>query len=130
LKEFVDMPGRVTNEFLFSALQTIDVGVACDPINPYNDHCTMNKVLEYMAFGKAQVMFDLTEGRESAGAAALYVRENSATKLGDAIVELLDNPAARERMSVCALERMQTQLNWERSVEQLLAAYKTALQGK
>ena len=44
----VDLPGRVTNEFLFAALQTMDLGVSCDPINPYNDHCTMNKVLEYM----------------------------------------------------------------------------------
>ncbi|MBL9129305.1 MAG: glycosyltransferase family 4 protein, partial [Verrucomicrobiales bacterium] len=59
LREFVDLPGRVTNEELFAALQTIDLGVACDPINPYNHHCTMNKTLEYMAFGKPQVLFDV-----------------------------------------------------------------------
>lgn len=47
LEAFVDLPGRVTNEFLFSALRTIDAGVSCDPINAYNDHCTMNKVLEH-----------------------------------------------------------------------------------
>jgi glycosyltransferase involved in cell wall biosynthesis len=54
LEAFVDMPGRVSNEFLFTALATMDLGVACDPINDYNDHCTMNKTLEYMAFGKAR----------------------------------------------------------------------------
>ena len=32
LQEFVDLPGRVSNDFLFSALRTIDLGVACDPI--------------------------------------------------------------------------------------------------
>ena len=32
----------------------------------------MNKTLEYMTFGKAQVMFDLKEGRASAGDAARY----------------------------------------------------------
>jgi glycosyltransferase involved in cell wall biosynthesis len=127
LQEFVDLPGRVSNEFLFSALKTIDLGVSCDPINSYNDHCTMNKVLEYMAFGKAQVMFDLTEGRESAGEAAVYVNENSAAKLGDAIAQLIDDSAARARMGAIGLERMRTQLNWERSVEQLLAAYAAAL---
>jgi hypothetical protein len=63
----IDMPGRVTNEFLFTGLQTMDLGVACDPINDYNDHCTMNKTLEYMAFSKAQVMFGTREGRFSAG---------------------------------------------------------------
>ncbi len=34
LQGTVDLPGRVSNEFLFSALQTIDIGASCDPINP------------------------------------------------------------------------------------------------
>lgn len=127
LQEYVDLPGRVTNEFLFSALQTIDVGVACDPINPYNDHCTMNKTLEYMAFGKAQVMFATREGRASAGDAALYVEENSAVKLGEAIGRLLDDAALREAMGRIGAERLRNHLNWERSVEQLLEAYRVAL---
>jgi glycosyltransferase involved in cell wall biosynthesis len=127
LRDFIDLPGRVSNEFLFSALKTIDLGVSCDPINAYNDHCTMNKVLEYMAFGKAQVMFNLTEGRESAGDAAVYVNENSAGQLGNAIVRLLDDPATRERMGRLGEARIREQLSWDRSVEQLLAAYKAAL---
>ena len=57
LTQQVTMPGRVSDAFLCSALQTMDLGVACDPINAYNDHCTMNKVLEYMAFAKPMVMF-------------------------------------------------------------------------
>ena len=36
-----------------------------DPTNRYNDHCTMNKVLEYMTFAKPQVLFDLKEGRDA-----------------------------------------------------------------
>jgi glycosyltransferase involved in cell wall biosynthesis len=123
LKGFVDMPGRVSNDFLFTALRTIDLGVSCDPINSYNDHCTMNKVLEYMAFGKAQVMFDLKEGRASAGEAAAYVGENSASRLGEMVCQLLDDPVRREKMGRMGQERLRTQLNWERSVEQLLEAY-------
>ena len=46
LQAFVDMPGCVSNEFLFTALKTMDLGVACDPINDYNEHCTMNNTLE------------------------------------------------------------------------------------
>ena len=121
------MPGRVTNDFLFTALKTMDLGVSCDQINSYNNHCTMNKVLEYMAFGKAQVMFDLKEGRASAGDAAFYVSENSAVKFAEAIVRALDDPAARERIGRIAADRLQNQLNWERSVEQLLLAYQTVL---
>jgi len=127
LQEFVDMPGRVSNEFLFSAFQTIDLGVACDPINPYNDHCTMNKTLEYMAFGRPQVMFATREGRASAGEAAWYVNENSAERLAEAMVAGLDDPEGRARRGAIGAERMRTLLNWERSVEQLLAAYARAL---
>lgn len=127
LAEFVDLPGRVSNEFLFSALKTIALGVACDPINPYNDHCTMNKTLEYMAFGKAQVMFGTKEGRASAGPAATYVEENSAEKLGEAIVQALGSPEQLEAMGRLGAERLRNELNWERSVAQLLTAYDRAL---
>lgn len=123
LEAFVDMPGRVSNEFLFTALQSMDLGVSCDPKNTYNDHCTMNKVLEYMAFAKPQVMFDLREGRASAGDAARYVASNSAAALGDAIADVLADPAARQRMGQLGAERIRTELNWERSVAQLLRAY-------
>jgi glycosyltransferase involved in cell wall biosynthesis len=129
LQNHVDLPGRVTNEFLFAALQTMDLGVSCDPINTYNDHCTMNKVLEYMTFAKPQVLFDLKEGRASAGGAAMYVGENSAIKLAEAIQDLLDDPVARERMGRLGQERIRTQLNWERSALQLSMAYALALSG-
>lgn len=128
LQDFVDLPGRVTNEFLFSALKTIDLGASSDPINPYNDHCTMNKVLEYMAFGKPQVLFDLTEGRASARDAATYVDENSGAKLGEEIVRLLDSPSERAERGAMGAKRLKDELGWERSVEQLLAAYVRALQ--
>jgi len=129
LRDFVDLPGRVSNEFLFSALKTIDLGVACDPINTYNDHCTMNKTLEYMAFGRAQVMFTTKEGRASAAGAAVYVEENSSAKLAEAIAVALDDEASRARMGAVGVERIRGELSWERSVEQLLRAYSAALKG-
>ena len=123
LADFVAMPGRVSNEHLFAALQTMDLGAACDPINAYNDHCTMNKTLEYMAFGKAQVMFGTVEGRVSAGDAANYVMENSAAKLGDAILELLDDEPRRLNMGRIGKHRLENELGWDKSVAQLRAAY-------
>lgn len=130
LDEYVDLPGRVSDEFLATALQTIDLGVACDPINVYNDHCTMNKTLEYMAFGKPQVMFEIKEGKASAGDAARYVGENSADRLAEAIVELLDDPEERKRMGDYGRTRLREELNWERSVERLEAAYRAAINTK
>lgn len=127
LGDGIDLPGRVSNEFLFSALQTIDLGVACDPPNTYNDHCTMNKTLEYMAFGKPQVLFDVREGRYSAGDAARYVPTADPKALGNAILELLDDPQARERMGAIGRARLENELNWERSVTRLRQAYEVAL---
>ncbi|MBI3878211.1 MAG: glycosyltransferase family 4 protein [Verrucomicrobia bacterium] len=127
IADFVDMPGRVSDEFLFRALATMDAGVSCDPVNAYNHGCTMNKVLEYMAFSKPQVMFDLREGRASAGDAAVYVDETSPAKFAETLAQLLDNPTLRERMSRLGAERIRGELGWERSVEQLLKAYETAL---
>lgn len=123
LTDQISMPGRVTDEFLYRALKTIDLGVACDPINAYNDHCTMNKVLEYMAFAKPIVMFGTVEGRYSAGDGAVYVMENSAAKLGDAILDLLDDVPKRQTLAEAGHARLTRELGWERSVEQLLAAY-------
>jgi glycosyltransferase involved in cell wall biosynthesis len=127
LADYVDLPGRVTNEFLFTALRTMDLGLSSDPINSYNDHCTMNKVLEYMAFGKPQVMFDLKEGRASAGDAARYVAKNSAIDLAEAIVALLDDPETRHRMGQLGAKRLAEELNWKRSVDALCSAYAQAL---
>jgi glycosyltransferase involved in cell wall biosynthesis len=127
LENYIDLPGRVSNEFLFTALTTMDAGVSCDPKNSYNDHCTMNKVLEYMAFGKAQVMFDLKEGRASAADAALYVNENSPMRLAEALDALLDDPAARQQMGKKGFDRLNKILNWETSAQTLLSAYQSAL---
>lgn len=126
LGEFVDMPGWTKGEPLFRALQTIDLGVSSDPKNSYNDACTMNKVLEYMAFGKPQAMFDLVESRASAGDAGYYVKESSAEKLAEAIEFLLDNPEKRRLMGEIGTERFNKLVDWNDSVEQLKAAYSKA----
>jgi len=126
LQDHVTMPGRVSDAALCSALQTIDLGVACDPINAFNDHCTMNKVLEYMAFAKPVVMFGTVEGRYSAGDAAAYVMENDALRLAEAISALLDDPARRAQMGRAGHHRLTTELHWGRSTQALRAAYQRA----
>jgi glycosyltransferase involved in cell wall biosynthesis len=127
LADFVDLPGRVSDEFLATALRTMDAGLACDPINEFNQHCTMNKTLEYMAFGKAQVMFEIREGRVSAGDAAVYVTSNSEAEFGDTLMGLLDDEPRRRQMGEEGLRRIQGDLSWRKSREQLDLAYKRAL---
>jgi glycosyltransferase involved in cell wall biosynthesis len=116
---------RVGKE-LAAYLSTADVGVAPDPKNPMNDKSTMNKILEYMAFGKPVVLFDLTEGRRAAADAALYARPDDPDDFADKIVELLDSARLRRELGERGRRRIEEFLNWDRDKIQLLAAYQMA----
>ena len=70
--EFVEFTGRVPDEAVAAILSSADVGISPDPKNPLNDLSTMNKTMEYMAFGLPVAAFDLRETRASAAEAGVY----------------------------------------------------------
>jgi glycosyltransferase involved in cell wall biosynthesis len=84
--------------------------------------------MEYMALGKPIVQFDLREGRVSAGEASLYAKPNDARDFASKILELLDDPEARERMGRLGRERVEGSLAWPHEAPKLLDAYR-ALDG-
>ena len=88
-----------------------------------NDKSTMNKILEYMALGKPIVQFDLTEGRYSAQAASLYAEPNNAVDMAKKIIELLEDPDKRKRMSEYGRSRIIDELSWEHTSKTLLEGY-------
>ena len=122
LTEFVTFTGFLRGQELIDTLGSIDVGVCPDPKDPYNDKCTMNKVMEYMALGKPLVQFDLTEGRYSARDAALYARDER--DFSAKLLQLLDNPGLREKMGRYGRQRMENELDWRFEVPKLLDAYR------
>ena len=122
LTGFVTFTGFLRGQELIDALGSIDVGVCPDPKDPYNDKCTMNKVMEYMALGKPLVQFDLTEGRYSARDAALYARDER--DFSAKLLQLLDNPGLREKMGRYGRRRMENELDWRFEVPKLLDAYR------
>jgi len=115
--------GPLYADALVEVLNSIDIGVAPDPKNPMNDICTMNKVIEYMALGKPLVQFDLTEGRASAGDAALYAKANDPVDFANQMSVLIDDPGMRERLGRLGLDRVREGLGWQHSAPCLLAAY-------
>lgn len=123
LGSHVCFTGRIPDEPMLKYLAAADVCASPDPFNPLNDVSTMQKLMEYMAVRKPIVSFDLKESRFSAQDAALYVRDNDWRAFGDAIVELLDDPARRDAMGEAGLRRIRSEIGWERSEEQLRAAY-------
>ncbi|HTV54648.1 MAG TPA: glycosyltransferase family 4 protein [Terriglobia bacterium] len=123
---FVTFTGRVPHEVVGGYLSASDVGVAPDPKNALNDHSTMIKVFEYMAYGLPVVMFDLKEGRRSADAAALYARPNDPIDLAAQITKLLDCKELRRQLGDRGRKRIEHRLNWQHEKVQLLEAYETA----
>lgn len=115
--------GSLYDEELLSVLNVVDIGVAPDPKNPMNDISTMNKIMEYMALEKPSVQFDLTEGKVSAGDAALCALDNDPVSFAARIAELMDNPELRRTMGKAGHTRVLDRLSWEHSVPHLLAAY-------
>jgi len=118
--------GRIPDAELAAYLSTADVGVAPDPLNPMNDKSTMNKILEYMTYGIPVVLYDLTEGRRSAGDAALYARPNDPVDFAAQILKLLDSEPLRHELGARGRRRIEESLNWEIEKRALVAAYRAA----
>lgn len=123
----VTFHGRICDADLCEMLSSADVCVNPDRVNAMNDLSTMNKIMEYMAFGKPIVQFDVREGRVSAGPASLYARANDAQDFAARIAELLDDPGRRAAMGAFARKRVESRLSWRSQAPALLAAYERAL---
>jgi len=130
LDPWVTFTGRVPSDVLAQYLSTADVGVAPDPLNRMNDKSTMGKILEYMAFGLPVVLYELTEGRRSAGEAALYARPNDPVDFAEKILTLLDSEPLRRQLGELGRKRIEEGWNWEIDRKSLLAAYELALRQK
>jgi glycosyltransferase involved in cell wall biosynthesis len=129
LEDTVNFTGRVPDQQLLDVLSTADVCVNPDKPCEMNDISTMIKIMEYMALGKPIVQFDLKEGRFSAQEAALYASNNNDDQVPDfaaKILWLLDHPEEREKMGEFGYRRVKTELAWDYSVANLLAAYERA----
>jgi glycosyltransferase involved in cell wall biosynthesis len=123
LEEHVSFPGRADNRMIEDYLSTADVGLSPDPKNPLNDVSTMNKTLEYMAYGLPVVAFDLTETRVSAGGAAVYARPNDVREYAAALDALLDDPERRAAMGRVGRRRIEEALAWEHQAVRYVEVY-------
>jgi glycosyltransferase involved in cell wall biosynthesis len=127
LESFVTFTGQVSYTEVMNYLSNADIGVAPDPKTPMNDNSTMIKIFEYMAFGLPVVLFDLKEGRRSAGPAALYARPNDPIDFANQVTSLLNCRELRQKLGACGRKRIEESFNWEIEKVALLRAYRMAL---
>jgi glycosyltransferase involved in cell wall biosynthesis len=122
LDDYITFPGRANDAMIRDYLSTASIGLGPDPKNALNDVSTMNKTLEYMAFGLPTVSFDLVETRFSAGDASVYVGDDIG-EFARAIAELLDDPDRRQRMGALGRRRIETMLSWEHQAPLYVGVY-------
>jgi glycosyltransferase involved in cell wall biosynthesis len=118
LDPFVTFTGWVPEETVFRHLASADLGVDTS----LQEEVTPVKALEYMAFGLPFACFDLPETRRLAGAAAVLVPTGDIDALADAVVTLLDDAPARQRLGAAGRRAVLDRLAWERQAETYLAA--------
>jgi glycosyltransferase involved in cell wall biosynthesis len=123
LNDHVWLTGRVSDEDLVRYLSTTDICVDPDPSNPFNDRCTMIKMMEFMTFSKPIVAFDLPEHRFTAQSAAIYVPNNDELEFARAIARLMDDPELRRKMGTTGRQRIEQELAWTYSAQNLVSAY-------
>jgi glycosyltransferase involved in cell wall biosynthesis len=127
LKEYVEFTGRISDESVAAILSTADVGICPDPKNPLNDVSTMNKTMEYMAFGLPVLAFDLRETRVSAADAGVYATPNEIDELATLLVELMDDPDRRQAMGAVGRARVEQELAWHHQAARYLSVYESLI---
>jgi glycosyltransferase involved in cell wall biosynthesis len=127
LKEYVEFTGRIPDDNVAAILSTADVGICPDPKNPLNDVSTMNKTMEYMAFGLPVLAFDLKETRVSAGDAGVYATPNEVDELATLLVGLMDDPGRRQAMGAVGRARVEQELAWHHQAARYLGVYESLI---
>lgn len=115
--------GFIPKKDLIRYLSTADICLDPNPSNPLNDYSTWVKVLEYMAFGKPIVSFDLKETRFSAQEAAIYADVNNEDDFARKIIHLMDHPEERQRRGEFGSRRMREALAWQHVSGKLVEGY-------
>jgi len=127
LDSLVKFTGRLPDEDVAAYFSTAAFGVAPDRATPMNDKSTMNKIMEYMAFGLPVVLYDLREGRRSAGDAGLYARNDNPEDFARKVLTLLDSDSLRAELGARGRKRIEEQLNWDSEKRVFLEAYAATL---
>jgi glycosyltransferase involved in cell wall biosynthesis len=127
VEDYVEFTGLLPHEQVGPYLATADVCVAPDPLNPLNNKSTMIKILEYMAYARPIVLYELEEGRHTAGDSALYARPNDPKDFADQMEKLLDSEQLRRKLGEYGRKRTEEELNWKVQSAKLVAAYANLL---
>jgi glycosyltransferase involved in cell wall biosynthesis len=116
LESWISMPGWLSEADVFGCLAAADIGIDTS----LQSEVSPVKAMEYMAFGRPVIAFDLLETRRTVGPAGRYVPPGDVAGLGDKLVKLIDDPEALRKLGDAGRRRVENELAWERQVETYL----------
>ena len=123
LTEYVEFTGRADDAMITAYMSSADIGLVPDPPTAFNDISSMNKTVEYMAFGLPLVSFNLRETVATAGSAGVAVDTADARAFAEAIVALLDDAARRAEMGRAGRLKLERELSWEHQADTYVRVY-------
>lgn len=123
LNDFILFTGWLSQDDVYKHIYASDICLSPEPLNEYNDNSSFIKIVEYMAFGKPIVAFDLKETRYTAQEAVLYARPNNELEFAKEIQRLMDNPELRTRMGAAGRKRVEEKLSWRHVSKNLVMKY-------
>jgi len=117
----VSFHGRIPIEDVPAAIARADIGLAPTRRDPFTDASLSTKILEYAAMRRPAIAsrLPLVEATFPKGSVATY-GPGDAGDLAARILQLVDEPAARESAVVAAAELVAT-MSWERDARDYLA---------
>jgi glycosyltransferase involved in cell wall biosynthesis len=113
LEQNVRFLGFLEGEVRDAAVAAFDIAVACDPVNRYTRHISLNKIFVYAAFGVPILATPLRGTQRLLGDAAAYTADDSAYAIADGLRTLLRDAGLRRRLARKALERAERHFNWD-----------------
>lgn len=122
-KYFIFHGAEYNREKLYKLLHSTEICVDPQLYTNETRFMTAIKIMEYMAVGKPIIQYNTGEGRYSAGESSVYIKNNSTTDFGDAIIGLLKDKKKREYMGKLGRERIEKELQWAVQEKKLLNLY-------
>ena len=123
LDAYVTFTGRVDKVAIAEHLSRADIGLCPDLKTPLNDLSTMNKTMEYMAYGLPSVAFDLVETRVSGADTVLYAPSGDISAFADHVEKLIDDPDLRMELGEKARARVVEVLDWRPQAEAYVGVF-------
>lgn len=128
LDKQVILEDEVAQAFIPQLLRNSVLGIVSYRRNPLTEVATPNKAYEYATLGKPIVAADLPGLRRLFGDAAVYYAPEDPSSLASKVLEVLENPVLRAKLSWCA-RAVSREHRWEIMAERLAAIYEQ-LSGK